>query len=36
MKDKYTKTLWIDGKTKLDAAKLNNIESGVENLLKML
>lgn len=34
MKDKYTKTLWIDGKTKLDAAKLNNIESGVENLFE--
>ena len=34
MKDKYRKTVWVDGKTKLDAAKLNNIEQGVENLFE--
>ena len=34
MKDKYNKTLWVDCKTKLDAAKLNNIERGIENLFE--
>lgn len=34
MKDKYNRTLWIDCKTKLDAAKLNNIEEGIENLFE--
>lgn len=34
MKDKYTKTNWIDGCTKLDANKLNNIENGIENLFE--
>ena len=34
MKDKYKRTLWIDCKTKLDAAKLNNIEEGIENLFE--
>lgn len=34
MRDTYEKTVWVDGKTKLDAAKLNNIEEGIENLFE--
>lgn len=34
MKNKYSKTVWIDGKTKLDSTKLNNIENGVEDLFE--
>ena len=34
MKDRYQKTVWVDGRTKLDAGKLNNIERGLENLFE--
>ena len=32
MKERYTKTKWVDGKTCVNAANLNKIESGIENL----
>ena len=34
MKERYTKTKWVDGKTCVNAANLNKIESGIENLYR--